>query len=110
MDELIIEKACELDFDEISKVINEIIVELFPHFYALDRKISIQKTDDRIKEEIKAGKLFKIITKSKDELIGSVTIVDGEIESMYLVPFYQKRGYGRHVLSLIEFEKEQLCN
>jgi hypothetical protein len=110
MDELMIQRACINDFEEISKVINDIIVELFPHYISLQTGISIQKTDDKIKEEINDGKLYKIITKLKGELIGSVTIVDGEIESMFLFPIYQKRGYGRHVLSLVEIEKEQLLN
>ena len=108
MDELMIQKAEVSDFDEISKVVNDIISELFPHYYALGDKISIQKTDDRIRQEINDGKLYKIISKIKNELIGSVTIIDGEIESMYLFPIYQKKGYGRCVLSIIEFEKEQL--
>ena len=108
MDELMIEKADISDFDEISKVINDIIAELFPHYFALDSKISIQKTDERIKEEITEGKLYKIISRIKNELIGSVTIMDGEIESMYLFPIYQKKGYGRCVLSLIEIEKDQM--
>lgn len=108
MDELMIQKADADDFDEISKVINDIIAELFPHYYAIDSRISIQKTDDRIKEEISNGKLYKIISKIKGELIGTVTIIDGEIESMYLFPIYQKKGYGRCVLSLVEIEKTQM--
>lgn len=108
MDELMIEKAEVNDFDEISKVINDIIAELFPHYYAVGNKISIQKTDERIRDEISDGKLYKIISKIKNELIGTVTIIDGEIESMYLFPIYQKKGYGRCVLSLIEFEKTQV--
>ena len=110
MDEIMIQLADSSDFDEISKVVNDIISELFPHYYALGDKISIQKTDERIRQEISSGHLYKIVSKIKGDLIGSVTIIDGEIESMYLIPIYQKKGYGRHVLSLIEFEKEQLYN
>ena len=111
MDDLMIQKADNADFEEICKVINDIILELFPHYFTLnDETISIKKTDDKIKEEILNGKMYKVISKSKSEMIGTVSIIDGEIESMYLFPIYLKKGYGRKVLSLIEYEKEQLYN
>lgn len=111
MDDLMIVKACDSDFDEICKVINDIILELFPHYFTLDDEtISFKKTDDKIKEEILHGRMYKVISKSKYELIGTVSIIDGEIESLYLFPIYQKKGYGRKILSLVENVNEQVYN
>ena len=102
-------KAEQDDLDEVFKVLNDIVLELFPHYFALgDKKVSIHSTEERLKAEIKEGYIYKVIFKENDEIIGVVTIIDGEIENMYLFPFYQKRGYGRKVLSLIETNKEML--
>ena len=46
--------------------------------------------------------------KSKNELIGVITMNEGEIDSMYLIPFYQKKGYGRILLNIIENEKNSI--
>ena len=108
MDELNIVKAKEEDLDDVLKVINDIVLELFPHYFALgDKRISIHSTEERLEAEIKEGYIYKVETKD-DEIIGVVTIIDSEIENMYLFPFYQKRGYGRKVLSIIESQKETL--
>ena len=108
MEELKIVKAEHSDLDELCKVINDIVLELFPHYFGLnDRKISIHSTEERMKKEIVEGYIYKVMMKDNDEIIGVVTIIDGEIENMYLFPFYQKRGYGRKVLSLVELDKEQ---
>ena len=107
MDELKIVKAEHSDLDDVCKVINDIVLELFPHYFALgDRKVSIHSTEERMKKEIVEGYIYKVIMKQTDEIIGVVTIIDGEIENMYLFPFYQKRGYGRKVLSIVELDKE----
>lgn len=107
MEDLNIVKATEEDTNEVLKVINDIVLELFPHYFALGDKISIHSTEERLEAEIKEGYIYKIYTKD-DEMIGVVTIIDGELENMYLFPFYQKRGYGRKVLSIIETNKEML--
>ena len=108
MEELKIIKASEDDSEFVLKIINDIVLELFPHYFALgDQRISIHSTEERLEAEIKEGYIYMVQTKD-DETIGVVTIVDGELENMYLFPFYQKRGYGRKVLSLIETEKEML--
>ena len=109
MDELKIAQATKDDLDSVCKVINDIVLELFPHYFGLgDKKISIHQTEERLKDEIEEGYIFKVIVRDTDELIGIVTIVEGEIENMYLFPIYQKRGYGRKVLSIIETEREAL--
>ncbi|MBP5445730.1 MAG: hypothetical protein J6Y28_06125 [Acholeplasmatales bacterium] len=102
MDELKIVKAMQEDLDSVCKVINDIVLELFPHYFGLGERISIHQTEERLKEEIKDGYIYKVIVNDTDELIGVVTIINGELENMYLFPFYQKRGYGRKVLSIIE--------
>ncbi|MCR5461934.1 MAG: GNAT family N-acetyltransferase [bacterium] len=107
MEDLNIVKATEDDQSEVLKVINDIVLELFPHYFALGDKISIHSTEERLEAEIKEGYIYKVLTKD-DEMIGVVTIIDGELENMYLFPFYQKRGYGRKVLSIIETNKEML--
>ncbi len=109
MEELKIIKAEQEELDAVFKVINDIVLELFPHYFALgDKKVSIHSTEERLKAEIVEGYIYKVIVKESDELIGIVTIIDGEIENMYLFPIYQKRGYGRKVLSILETEKEVL--
>lgn len=103
MEELKIVKAEQDDLDEVFKVLNDIVLELFPHYFALgDKKVSIHSTEERLKAEIKEGYIYKVVFKENDETIGVVTIIDGEIENMYLFPVYQKRGYGRKVLSILE--------
>ena len=108
MEELRITKATQDDHEYVLKIINDIVLELFPHYFALgDKKISIHSTEERLEAEIKEGYIYMVQTKD-DETIGVVTIIDGELENMYLFPFYQKKGYGRKVLSLIETNKEML--
>ena len=111
MDDVILTRAIRDDLDEVLKVISDIVLELFPHYYGLEhRNISIHKTEERIKDEIERGMIYKVIIKSKNELIGALTINDGEIESMYLMPFYQKKGYGRILLNIVENEKQQIIS
>lgn len=107
MEDLSIVKATEEDHNEVLKVINDIVLELFPHYFALGDKISIHSTEERLEAEIKEGYIYKVLTRD-NEIIGIVTIIEGELENMYLFPFYQKRGYGRKVLSIIETNKEML--
>ena len=108
MEELSIKKATQEDHEYVLKIINDIVLELFPHYFTLgDKKISIHSTEERLEAEIKEGYIYMVQTKD-DETIGVVTIIDGELENMYLFPFYQKKGYGRKVLSLIETNKEML--
>lgn len=109
MDDVMLTRAGHDDLDEILKIINDIVLELFPHYYGLDREsISIHKTEEKIKDEIERGMIYKVIVKSKNELIGALTINEGEIESMYLIPFYQKKGYGRILLNIVESEKQSI--
>ncbi len=110
MEDLILTRAIHDDLDEVIKVINDIVLELFPHYYGLERNVSIHKTEEKIKDEIDRGMIYKVILKSKNELIGALTINDGEIESMYLMPFYQKKGYGRFLLNIVENEKSYIAN
>lgn len=105
MDDVILTRANHDDLDEVIKLINDIVLELFPHYYGLERNVSIHKTEEKIKDEIDRGIIYKVIVKSKNELIGAITMNEGEIESMYLLPFYQKKGYGRILLNIIESEK-----
>ena len=108
MDDVILTRANHDDLDEVLKLINDIVLELFTHYYGLERNISINKTEEKIKDEIDRGIIYKVIVKSKNELIGVITMNEGEIDSMYLIPFYQKKGYGRILLNIIENEKNSI--
>ena len=83
----------------------ETIQTIYPHYYpegAVDFFIR-HHSDENIDADIEAGKVF--IMEIDKAIIGTVTIKDNEICRLFVLPQYQKNGYGR---ALLDFSEKQV--
>ena len=55
---------------------------------------------DRIKADIDAEKVF--VLEVDEILIGTVTVSDNEINRLFVLPDFQRKGYGRELMDFAE--------
>ncbi|MDZ4992604.1 GNAT family N-acetyltransferase [Clostridium perfringens] len=79
-------------FEEYKKIYNECFYEMRKYLYIKPYYFysSIEQLEDK-KEKI-------FVLKENDELIGSVAMIDGEIDDLIVNPKYQGKGYGKKLL------------
>lgn len=99
-----IRQAKKLDLDIIKNIIYETIESIYPHYYpkgVVDFFIHHHR-DENITMDIELSRLFIIEVDNK--VVGTVTIKDNEINRLFVLPQYQKKGYGRALLDFSEKE------
>ncbi len=57
-------------------------------------------SDGRIKADIDAGKVF--LLEVAGTVIGTVTVVDNEIHRLFVLPSFQRKGYGKELMDFAE--------
>lgn len=97
-----IRAAKETDFDSVKNIIQTTIWSVYPKYYPSGavQFFSDHHSDDRIKTEIDARNVYLIEVDGTE--IGTVTIVDNEINRLFVLPEYQHRGYGKELLDFAE--------
>lgn len=101
-----IRQAIKMDLDTIKNITYETIQTIYPHYYpkgAVDFFIQ-HHNHENITADIDSGNVF--IMEIDKTAVGTVTIRDIEICRLFVLPHYQRKGYGR---ALLEFSEKHIC-
>lgn len=97
-----IRQAIKIDLDTIKNITYETIQTIYPHYYpkgTVDFFIQ-HHNHENIATDIDSGKVF--IMEIDKIAVGTVTISDIEICRLFVLPQYQRKGYGRTLLEFSE--------
>ncbi len=97
-----IRAAKETDFDSIRNITKTTIWSVYPKYYPSGavQFFSNHHSDDRIKADINAGKIFLLEIDGIG--VGTVTVADNEINRLFVLPDFQRKGYGRELMDFAE--------
>ncbi len=97
-----IRAAKETDFDSVKNITRKTIWSVYPKYYPSGavQFFSDHHSDDRIKEDINAGKVFLLEVDGTG--IGTITVSDNEINRLFVLPCFQHKGYGRELMNFAE--------
>ena len=91
------------DFDDVKKITRETIMEIYPKYYphGAVRFFAEHHSDENIMRDIRAGIVYLLIS---DEGIpaGTVTLTNNEIDRLFVLPPFQRRGYGKSLMDMAE--------
>ena len=98
----VIKAAKETDFDSVKDITQTTIWSVYPKYYPSGavQFFSNHHTDDRIRADIVAGIVFLI--EEDGTAIGTVTVADNEINRLFVLPDFQRKGYGRELMDFAE--------
>lgn len=91
------------EFNFVKKITQETIKEIYPKYYpagAVDFFLA-HHSDESIIDDIKHGKVY-ILQNDFDEYVGTVTVDENEIKRLFVLPDYQRKGYGRALMDHAE--------
>ena len=100
-----IRQAMKIDLDDVKNITYETIQTIYPHYYpkgAVDFFIK-HHSHENISTDIESGKVF--IMEIGKIALGTVTIKGIEICRLFVLPHYQRNGYGR---ALLEFSEKYI--
>ncbi len=97
-----IRAAKEIDFDSVKNITQTTIWSVYPKYYPSGavQFFSNHHSDDRIRADIVAGIIFLI--EVDGTAIGTVTVADNEINRLFVLPDFQRKGYGRELMDFAE--------
>lgn len=106
-------KANKNQVDIVKRITNETIYAVYPHYYAMGIVDFFSKHHNElaISNDIQAGCVF-VATIEDDAIVGTVTIKENEICRLFVLPQYQKMGYGSQLLDFAEcsiFQQYDTC-
>lgn len=90
------------DLQTVTDIVQKTINEVYPKYYpkgAVDFFLEHHKKDI-IRKDIDNGCVY--LLKDNENIIGTVTINDNEINRLYVLPEYQGKGYGGYLLDFAE--------
>ncbi len=96
-------KAQPEDFDVVKSITAETITSVYPKYYpkgAVEFFLS-HHSDENIKNDIASGIVYILI--DEETAVGTVTINKNDIGRLFVLPEYQKKGYGK---ALIDFSEK----
>ncbi len=94
--------AHECDFDTVKSITQTTIRQVYPRYYpagAVDF-FSNHHSDAHIREDLAAGNIY--ILNDGGITVGTVTIVEDNINRLFVLPKYQHKGYGKALLDFAE--------
>ena len=92
------------DLEEIKRITYGTIREIYPHYYpkgAVDFFLS-HHSEENIRQDIQLGSVYLLREESGKLAAGTVTIQKNEIKRLFVLPEFQKRGFGRELLWFAE--------
>ena len=97
-----IRAALKTDFDSIKNITQTTIWSVYPKYYPSGavKFFSDHHSDDRIRADIDAGKVFLLEVDGTE--IGTVTVADNEINRLFVLPNFQRKGYGKELMDFAE--------
>lgn len=98
----VIRAAKETDFDSVKDITQTTIWSVYPKYYPSGavQFFSNHHSDDRIRADIVAGIVFLI--EVDGTAIGTLTVADNEINRLFVLPGFQRKGYGRELMDFAE--------
>ena len=90
------------DFQAVKEITHNTITTVYPRYYPLG---TIQfflnhHSDEKILDDLKNGKVYLLV--SDNEPAGTVTLSGNEIDRLFVLPNYQKKGYGTKLMDFAE--------
>ncbi len=96
-------KASASDNETVKHITAQTINVIYPHYYprgAVDFFLS-HHNDKNIENDIENGCVY-LCFNNDNKAVGTVTIKKNEICRLFVLPEYQRNGYGRELLSFAE--------
>lgn len=95
-------KANVDDFEEVKRITQNTIKQIYPHYYPIGAVEFFQEhhSNDSIMRDIIQEKVY--LVKNGQENIGTVTIDGNEINRFFVLPEFQRKGYGTAIMRNIE--------
>lgn len=98
-----IEKAKLSDVEIVYEITETTIKNIYPHYYA---KGAVEfflehHSKSSIANDVQSGRVF-LCYDSEQNAVGTVTLKDNEICRLFVLPEYQKRGFGQELLDYAE--------
>ena len=99
-----IRKALPADLPIVRDIVQETIRTVYPHYYPAGAVAFFQAhhSDNSMCRDIADGIVW--LGFEGAQAVGTVTIRENEILRLFVLPQYQKRGYGRALLTFAEAE------
>ena len=93
------------DFQKVKEITHTTIKTVYPRYYPAGtvQFFLNHHSDENILSDIKEEKVYLLI--SDNEPAGTVTLSGNEIDRLFVLPGYQKKGYGT---KLIDFAEETI--
>ena len=91
------------DFNTVKKISESTISEIYPHYYpkgAVEFFLS-HHSNSNICNDIKLRRVY-LYFDTEQNAVGTITIKNNEICRFFVLPLYQKRGYGTEMLDYAE--------
>lgn len=95
-------KANKEDAEEIFELVQATVKKIYPKYYLpeiVDMFCEYHNME-RVKEDIAAGKTYKMI--KDNQIIATGTIEENHINRVYVLPEYQRKGYGSFIMNELE--------
>ena len=98
-----IEKATLSDLEIVYDITQTTINEIYPHYYAKGAVLFFLEHHSKssIAKDIQSGIVY-LCFNSEQNAVGTITLRDNEICRLFVLPAYQKRGFGRELLDYAE--------
>mgnify|MGYP000938523723 CR=1 FL=1 len=95
-------QAAETDFDRVHHIVHHTISSIYASFYPDDvvHFFLDHHTDERIRGDIAGGKVY--LLEIGGEVVGTGTVNGDEIGRVFVLPEYQRRGYGTIIMKELE--------
>lgn len=90
------------DIDKIKDICDKTISTIYPLYYpkgAVDFFIN-HHSKNNILKDIENNRVY--IIKDSSEIVGTVTIIDNEINRLFVLPQYHKKGFGKRLIVFAE--------
>jgi len=97
-----IKHAEEKDCDSVSSIIGTTISDIYPRYYPLGvvNFFLSYHSKDKVRNAINNKELYLI---SEGEIIvGTGSVKNNEIGRLFILPGYQRQGYGRYLIDFLE--------
>lgn len=95
-------KATHENFAQVKHITHQTISQIYPHYYPAGAVAYFlaHHSDAGIAKDIAGGCVFLLM--NNETPVGTVTINGNEINRLFVLPEYQRMGYGRQLLRFAE--------
>ncbi|MDO4459714.1 MAG: GNAT family N-acetyltransferase [Clostridia bacterium] len=95
-------KAKPGDLESVKIITQSTIDEVYPHYYPTGAVEFFKKhhSDENILKDINAGLVY--LLENKNNFVGTVTVKENNINRLFVLPEFQKHGFGRELIEFAE--------